>query len=145
MKRFGCALCMHQQKTVAPPATKLSNALNNLDVKHKLEYDDDHKHVDIAIEWAKLYLELDGAQHAFSPKQMCVDDERDKYSQKAGFTTKRIANVWVDRDVDRLALSIASLANKRYREILENEKRHSLTRIMKVVLSKLPERLENFE
>lgn len=144
-KRFGSALCMNHQKTVTPQALKLSNALDNLDVEHKLEYDDGFKHVDIAIQWAKLYLELDGGQHAFSPKQMCTDDERDKHSQKAGFTTKRIPNAWVDKDVDRLALSIASLANKRYREILESEKKHSLTGIMKSIISKLSEQLENYE
>ena len=65
---------------------------------------------------------------------MCADDERDKYSQREGFVTKRIANNWVEKDVDRLALSIAGLANKRYREI-----------IMKLVLDKLSQTLENFE
>lgn len=88
MDKFGKALCMTHQKTVTPQALKLSKALNNLDIKHKLEYDDGFKHVDIAIEWAKLYLELDGAQHAFSPKQMCADDERDKHSQKQGSQLK---------------------------------------------------------
>ena len=145
MKRFGVALCMNHQKTVTPQAIKLSNALNNLDVKHKLEYDDGFKHVDIAIESAKLYLELDGTQHAFSPKQMCVDDERDKHSQRDGFSTKRTPNIWVDQNVDRLAASIAILVNKRHYEILENEKKYSLTGIVKSVLRKLSEQLENYE
>lgn len=143
MNHFGLALYMSHQKTVTPQAIKLSNALNNLDVKHKLEYNDGFKHVDIAIESAKLYLELDGAQHAFSPKQMCVDDERDRHSQRDGFVTKRIPNVWVDQNVDRLAASI--LVNKRQYELRENEKKYSLTGIVKSVLSKLSEQLENYE
>jgi very-short-patch-repair endonuclease len=88
MRQNGAALCMNHQKTVTPQALRLSNALNNFDVKHKLEYDDGFKHVDIAIEWAKIYIELDGAQHAFSPKQMCADDERDKHSLRAGLVTE---------------------------------------------------------
>ena len=142
---FGAALCMAHQKTVTPQAIKLSNALKSLDVKHSLEYDDGFKHVDIAIEWAKIYLELDGKQHGFSPKQMCADDDRDKSSLKEGFATKRIPNEWVDENVDKLALSIAGLANKRYREILENENKHSLTGIIKNVITKLSEQLENYE
>jgi very-short-patch-repair endonuclease len=148
IQRFASPLCINHQKTVTPQALKLSNALNNMDVKHVLEYNDGFKHVDIAIEWAKLYLELDGSQHAFSPKQMCADDERDKHSLKDGFATKRIPNIWIDRNVDKLALSIATLANKRYREILENEKKVTLTGIMKSVINtarKLSEQLENFE
>jgi very-short-patch-repair endonuclease len=144
-EHFGSPLCMNHQKTVTPQAIKLSSALDNFEVKHQLEYDDGHKHVDIAIEWARIYLELDGSQHGFSPKQMCTDDERDKHSLKAGFVTKRIPNLWVDRDVDRLALSIATLANKRYREILENEQKVSITGIVKAVFNKLSETLENFE
>ena len=142
---FGAALCMRHQKTVTPQAIKLSNALKNLDVKHKLEYSDGYKHIDIAIESAKLYLELDGTQHGFSPKQMCADDERDKYSLRDGFVTKRIPNVWVDQNVDRLAASIAVLANKRQFEIRESEKKISLSGIVKTVLTKLSETLENYE
>lgn len=148
MNHFGSALCMNHQKTVTPQALKLSKALTDMGLKHQLEHDDGFKHVDIALEWAKLYLELDGSQHAFSPKQMCADDERDKHSLRDGFVTKRIPNIWIDRDVDKLAVSIATLANKRYREILDNEKKITLTGIMKSVIStarKLSEQLDNYE
>ncbi len=145
MDHNGAPLCMVHQKTVTPQAIKLSNALKNLDVKHTLEYSDGFKHVDIAIEWAKLYLELDGKQHGFSSKQMCADDDRDKGSLNDGFATKRIPNEWVDENVEKLALSVAGLANKRYRAILENENRHSLTGIIKTVMTKLSEQLENYE
>lgn len=150
MQHYGETLCINHQKTVTRQALKLSNALTKLDVKHLLEYDDGFKHVDIAIEWAKIYLELDGSQHAFSPNQMCADDERDKYSLKDGFITKRIPNIWIDKDVDKMAYSIATLANKRYREIIENQKKHpfDISGIVKTVINKartLSEKLENFE
>jgi len=143
--KFGIALCMNHQKTVTPQAIKLSNSLKRQGVNHQLEYGDGFKHVDIAVPWAKLYLELDGKHHAFSSKQMCADDERDKYSQKEGYTTKRIPNEWVDANVDRLARSIATLAKKRYREIKENEKQFSLTGMVKKLLSKLSEQLDYYD
>lgn len=152
MNRFGAALCMSHQKTVTPQALKLSKALKSYDVQHTLEYSDGHKHVDIAIESAKLYLELDGLQHAFSPKQMCADDERDKHSLKAGYTTKRITNAWVDQNADKLAANIAILVKKREYELREQEKERAqkitLTGIMKTVIStarKLSEKLDDFE
>ena len=145
MDNFGRALCLNHQKTVSPQAIQLSNALKRQGISHELEYSDGYKHVDIAIEWAKLYLELDGKQHAFSPKQMRADYDREKYSQKDGYVTKRIPNEWVDTNVNKLAISLASLARKRYREIKENEESHTLTGIVKKMLNKLTEKLDYFE
>jgi len=145
MDKLGKALCMNHQKTVSPQAIKLSNALKKRGINHKLEYSDGYKHVDIAINWAKLYIELEGKQHGFSAKQMIADDERDKYSQKDGYATKRIANEWVDQNVNKLANSISVLAKKRYREIKENEENKSLIGMFKKVLNKLSEQLEGFE
>lgn len=143
--RIGVPLCMYHQKTVSPQAIKLSSALNDLAIKHTLEYNDGFKHVDIAIKWAKLYLELDGNQHGFSPKQMCADDERDKHSQQEGFFTKRIPNAWVDENVEKVAVSIAILANKRYREILENQNKYTLTGMIESGITKLSDGLDDYE
>ncbi|HVP92119.1 MAG TPA: DUF559 domain-containing protein [Acidobacteriota bacterium] len=148
MKHYGSALCMNHQKTVTPQALKLSKALTSFDVEHKLEQYDGYKHVDIAIESAKLYLELDGSQHAFSTRQMLADDDRDKHSQKAGYTTKRIPNAWVDQNVDRLAANIAMLVNKRQNELREQGNRITITGIVKSVVKtarKLSEKLDDFE
>ena len=76
---------------------------------------------------------------------MCADDERDRHSQRDGYTTKRIPNAWVDQNVDRLAASVAILVNKRQYEIRENAKKYSLTGIMKSVLNKLSEQLQDYE
>jgi very-short-patch-repair endonuclease len=152
INHFGAALCMTHQKTVTSHALKLSNALKSLDVEHEMEYSDGHKHVDIAIPAARMYLELDGAQHAFSPKQMCADDERDKHSHKDGYITKRIPNLWVEQNADKLAASIAILAKKREYELREAEKERAqkitLTGIMKTVVNtarKISEQLDDFE
>lgn len=148
MKNYGSALCMKHQKTVTPQALKLSKALKSFEVEHRLEQYDGYKHVDIAIESAKLYLELDGSQHAFSTKQMLADDDRDKHSQKAGYTTKRIPNAWVDRNVERLAANIAILVNKRQNELREQEGKITVAGIVKTVIKtarKLSEKLDDFE
>lgn len=147
-KRCGAPLCMKHQKTVTPEAIKLSKALKNLEVENTLEQYDGHKHIDIAIESAKLYIELDGMQHAFSSKQMLADDDRDKHSHQAGYTTKRIPNAWVNQNVNKLALNIARLADKRKAEIKEQESRITVTGIMKTMINtarKLSEKLEEFE
>ncbi len=149
-KLLGTALCMRHQKTVTPEALKLSRALKNLEVEHALEAYDGHKHVDIAIESAKLYIELDGAQHGFSSKQMLADDDRDKHSQKAGYDTKRIPNAWVNQNVNGLALSIARLVDKRTNELKTQEPTvtGTVTGIMKLVVKtarKLSQKLEDFE
>ena len=143
---------MNHQKTVTPQALKLSKALKSFDVQHKLEYSDGHKHVDIAIESAKLYLELDGSQHAFNTKQMLSDDSRDIHSHKAGYDTKRIPNAWVDQNTDKLAANIAILVKKREYELKDKERERSqktsLTGIMKTVIKsarKLSEELTDFE
>ena len=128
-----------------PQAQTLYNELLKRGIKCELESFDGYKHVDIAIHWAKLYLELDGKQHGFSAKQMIADDERDKYSQKDGYSTKRIPNEWVNQNVNKLANNIAVLAKKRYREIKENEENVSVKGIFKKLLNKLSEKLEDFE
>ena len=148
MKHSGTPLCMSHQKTVTPEAIKLSKALKNLEVQHTLEAYDGYKHVDIAIESAKLYIELDGSQHGFNSKQMLADYDRDKHSRKAGYDTIRIPNIWVNQNVYRLANSINKLSMKRQTEIKENENKITVTGIMKTMIKtavKLSKKLEDFE
>jgi very-short-patch-repair endonuclease len=149
MEHYGKALCMDHQKTVTPQAIRLSNELKRLEIKHELEYSDGHKHVDIAVLWAKLYIEIEGRQHGFNPKQMLSDEKRDTSSQKEGFYTKRIPNEWIDRNAQKLAENIARLARTRYREIKEQTSVISKLKtglgILKTGLSKIAEKFEDDE
>ncbi len=94
MDKFGKALCMTHQKThqetpfptnqeskITPQAIRLSKALNDLQTITATSTltSLSHRHD---------FIELDGMQHAFNPKQMIADDDRDKYSQKSGWTQK---------------------------------------------------------
>jgi very-short-patch-repair endonuclease len=119
MERYGKAFCMDHQKTVTSQAIRLSDALKRLHIEHKLEYYDGYKHVDIAVLWAKLYIEIEGRQHGFNPKQVLSDEKRDTSSQKEGFYTKRIPNEWIDRDAQQVAVGVARLARRRYRQMKE--------------------------
>ncbi len=71
--------------------------------------------------------------HPFSTKQMHADDDRDKPSQKAGYATKRSPNPWVDLDVDKFAVNIAILVNRRQHELRERRSKITVTDIMKSV------------
>ena len=168
---IGAALCLNHQKVVTLQAVKLSKALKNLHIEHVLEYFDGFKHVDLAFLNAKIYVELDGSQHAFNPQQACIDDDRDQYSLRDGFITKRYPNSYIDSDVDSLALSIAFIANKRRSEFLDNKERRvnenlilpkettiinnasseitnnkkSIWKILKDSVYTISEKLENFE
>jgi cell division protein FtsL len=134
MDRFGKALCVDHQKTVTSQALKLSEALKDKGVNHILEYGDGFKHVDIAIKWAKLYLEIEGSQHLYIPKQMITDYKRDKYSLKDGFYTIRIPNTSIDKDVRSVAECVSDLASLRYREISNNQKKTTPKGISKTVV-----------
>ena len=134
MDKFGKALCREHQKTVTTQALKLSEALNEKGVNHVLEYDDGFKHVDIAIEWAKLYLEIEGVQHLYTPKQMITDYKRDKYSLKDGFYTIRIPNTIIQKDVRSVAECVSDLASLRHREISDNQEKTTSNGVSKTVV-----------
>jgi very-short-patch-repair endonuclease len=101
---------------ITPQAKKLYTALNKKGIKCKLEAYDGYKHVDISIGWAKLNVEIDGRHHILSPKQLYSDIQRDSYSQEDGIGTIRIPNEEIDKDVNKVANSIAKVARRRYSE-----------------------------
>jgi very-short-patch-repair endonuclease len=145
---IGMALCRNHQNTVTPEAIKLSKALKDLEVTHTLEAFDGYKHVDIAIESAMLYIELDGSQHNLSSKQLIADFERDKYSRKDGYDTIRVPNERVSQNVYRLASNIKTLALKREAELKEARNKLTVTGIMKSMIKtavKLSKKLEEIE
>lgn len=68
----------------------LRDCLEEKGIEVILEHDDGHKHVDIFIPKAKLYIEVDGLQHYLRPSQIIADMERDFHSYQEGFKTFRI-------------------------------------------------------
>lgn len=93
-------------------ALALAQALEKRGVKVETEHFDGHKHVDIFIPEAKLYIEIDGLQHYTDPKQIIADLMHDHYSDDGAFSTKRFSNQLIDNYLDPIADAIALIVKK---------------------------------
>ncbi len=80
------------KRVVTSSAQALYDGLIKEGIQASLECWDEHKHIDICISSAKLYIEVDGMQHFTNPDQMARDFIRDHYSDDNGFNTLRIPN-----------------------------------------------------
>ncbi len=91
----------------------LYNALKKRGINSILEYWDGVKHVDLCIKKARLFIEVDGLQHAINPEQIITDLKRDHYSDDDGFSTMRIPNEVIRKHLGSIADAIAEVARKR--------------------------------
>lgn len=66
--------------------------LRQLGANPKLQKYDGNKTVDIAIEEAKIHIEVDGVHHNKNPYQALSDLKRTYYDLQKGITTIRIPN-----------------------------------------------------
>jgi hypothetical protein len=98
---------------VTPEAKQLFDKLIEEGVFAELEYWDGHKHVDIHIPSAKLYIEVDGVQHFTNPDQIASDFLRDHYSDDAGYSTFRIPNEIVREKLDMVLKAILKIVSER--------------------------------
>jgi len=87
----------------------LVNALKKRGVKVETEHWDGHKHVDIFIPEAQLYIEIDGIQHYTDPKQIVSDLMRDHHSDDDKFFTKHISNQLIEKFPEEIADAIAQI------------------------------------
>lgn len=71
-------------------ALLLRDCLKEKGIETVLQHWDGHKHVDIFIPSASLYIEIDGIQHYVRASQIVSDIERDYHSYKEGFKTFRV-------------------------------------------------------
>lgn len=101
---------------VTPEAKQLFDKLIELGIFAELEYWDGHKHVDIHIPLAKLYIEVDGTQHFTNANQIASDFLRDHYSDDAGYSTFRIPNAIVREKLDMVVQAIVKIVTERISE-----------------------------
>lgn len=87
----------------------LAEALKARGVVFELEHWDKHKHIDIYIPKDNLYIEVDGVHHVTNPDTVIADFNRDYFSFKDGFFTKRITNEAIDTHLDKIADAIATI------------------------------------
>lgn len=93
-------------------AIALKEALERRGLSVVSEYWDKHKHVDLFIPQAKMYIEIDGLQHFTDAKQIVADLKRDHYSDDEGYSTKRFSNQLIDTHVEDIADAIAQIAKE---------------------------------
>ena len=91
----------------------LAKALLKRGLVPQIEYYDGHKHIDIALIEAKLFIEVDGLQHLLNPDSIISDFKRDHYSDGDDYSTFRIPNSVVDKSCEKLADAIAEVAKRR--------------------------------
>jgi len=89
-------------------ALLLQSELSEIGIEAKLQHWDGHKHVDLYIEAAKLYIEVDGLNHWLNPKQIISDFNRDHYSDQGGYRTFRVPSFVVLTETKRLAKAICT-------------------------------------
>jgi very-short-patch-repair endonuclease len=104
-------------------ALKLANALKERGIHLELEHWDGHKHVDIYVPKARIYIEVDGPLHDIKPKQLVSDFNRDYFSYKEGFFTKHITNEEIEFHLEEIANAIFSVITKASNTMGENLKK----------------------
>lgn len=89
---------------------KLFDALTERGINCQKEKWDNHKHIDLSIDEARLYIEVDGDHHYTSSTQIKKDIVRDYYSLKEKFRTIHIPNRLIDDKLKNVADAIAQVA-----------------------------------
>jgi len=111
-KNYGFPLCRKCQtwfediieySTATDEAINLYFALKQRGVPAHLEKDDGFKTIDIAVPHAKVNIEVDGGHHNYSSKQALSDLNRTLYSFKKGYSTLRIPNSLVKKNLVQTA------------------------------------------
>lgn len=113
MNHFGKELCRdcqcRRKSMITQNQRKLYDELTKNHIKCELEVYDGSKHVDIAIERAKLYIEIDEEHHLTNPNQLYSDIKRDYYSWKDGYYTIRIPSERISKDLEGIVTAIKDL------------------------------------
>jgi len=97
------------EKRKSKPQQALYDALKEKGLEVEFEYNDKHKHIDIAILNSQLYIEVEGDNHYIDTKQILTDLRRDYCSMRDGFYTYRIPNDLIIYKLDLVVDAIVDL------------------------------------
>jgi very-short-patch-repair endonuclease len=100
-------------KTPTPMSSLLFEGLKNAGLPVACECSDSHKHVDLCILPAKLYIEVDGIYHYTKPAQIESDIKRDRFSEQDGYDTIRIPNSAIADHLHKIVKAIKKIAEER--------------------------------
>ena len=92
---------------------QLHEALCKEGIAASMECSDGHKHVDICIHSAKLYIEVEGPAHFTNADQIERDFKRDNYSTEDGFETFRIPNNYIDEQLVKVVVALKEVVENR--------------------------------
>lgn len=92
---------------------ELGGALQKRGIEIILEHSDGHKHVDIAILAAKIFIEVDGIHHLTDPEQIIRDFKRNHFSDGDDFDTIHIPNELLKTHLDQIADAITKVVAQR--------------------------------
>jgi len=104
---------LKRKKLPTNHAIMLYEALCNRGVSAKLEHWDGHKHVDIAILDARIYIEIDGINHFISPNQIDRDFKRNHYSDGDDFDTFHVSNQVLKKYLYKVADALVKVIETR--------------------------------
>ena len=98
---------------VSNQARQLHSALIQRGIVVEIEKWDAHKHIDLSIEAAGLYIEIDGDNHYTNPDTIMRDLKRDYFSNEEGYDTLHIPNHVIEKDIDSLADALVEVVQRR--------------------------------
>lgn len=98
---------------VSEQARLLHSALLQHGVEAEIEKWDDHKHIDLSIESAGLYIEIDGDNHYTDSDTIMRDLKRDYFSNEDGYDTIHIPNFIIESKLHEVAEALTEVAKNR--------------------------------
>jgi very-short-patch-repair endonuclease len=102
-----------EDKKLTPHAQLLFDALIKKGINAQPEYSDGHKHVDIAVLDAKLYIEVDGLNHFTDSEQIMRDFKRSHYSDGDDFSTFYVTNQIIDNYLEEVVNALVKVIGER--------------------------------
>lgn len=72
-----------------------------------------HKHIDISIDNAGLYIETDGDDHYTNAETIFRDLKRDYFSNEDGYDTLHFPNFIIEKNIDAVADALCEVINMR--------------------------------
>ncbi|MCA9397794.1 DUF559 domain-containing protein [candidate division WWE3 bacterium] len=98
---------------ISDQARKLHSALVQRGIEADIEKWDEHKHIDLSIESAGLYIEIDGDNHYTNADTILRDLKRDYFSNEDGYDTLHFPNHIIESQIDAVADALVEVVKKR--------------------------------
>ena len=102
-----------KNKGISTQARILHSALLQKNITVEIEKWDTHKHIDLSVDEAKFYIEIDGDSHYTDSTKILTDLKRDNYSTKDGYDTFRIPNHTIDNQLEKVVTALIKVIKER--------------------------------